>query len=115
MTSESSNGPTDGPLLCSYRNSTDRMAIVRARGAEHYFLERVVFPFELMTFHCPKGCEVEVITRTPAGLEESEWVSAEELVAGERGGMSEQDWRPLRSIRKVNIRSNGSSVRLNLP
>jgi hypothetical protein len=91
------------------------MAIVRARGAEHYFLERVVFPFELMTFHCPKGCEVEVITRTPAGLEESEWVSAEELVAGEKGGISEHDWRPLRSIRKVNIRSNGSSVRLNLP
>ncbi len=115
VTSESSNGPTDGPLLCSYRNSTDRMAIVRARGAEHYFLERVVFPFELMTFHCPKGCEVEVITRTPAGLEESEWVSAEELVAGEKGGMSEQDWLPLRSIRKVNIRSNGSSVHLNLP
>ncbi|MEB3304010.1 MAG: DUF1830 domain-containing protein [Cyanobacteriota bacterium] len=71
-------------ILCSYRNCSDRMVIVRARGHSTYFLERVVFPFELITFHCPKGCEVEVIKRTPGGLEESEWIAAEELVATEQ-------------------------------
>jgi hypothetical protein len=71
-------------ILCSYRNCTNRIVIVRARGLGTYHLERVVFPFELMTFHCPRECEVEVIMRTPGGLEESEWVAAEELMAGEQ-------------------------------
>lgn len=60
------------------------MVIVRARGHSIYFLERVVFPFELITFYCPKECEVEVIKKTPGGLEESEWIAAEELVAVEQ-------------------------------
>lgn len=81
-------------ILCSYRNCTNRIVIVRARGLGTYYLERVVFPFELMTFHCPRDCEVEVIMRTPGGLEESEWVAAEELMAGEQmvepGSRSEQ-------------------------
>lgn len=59
------------------------MIIVRARRFSTYYLERVVFPFELISFHCPRECEVEVIRRTPGGLEESEWVAAEELNAGE--------------------------------
>ena len=71
-------------IFCSYRNCTDRVVILRARGLSTYYLERVVFPFELMTFHCPRECEVEVVMRTPGGLEESEWVAAEELVAGEQ-------------------------------
>jgi hypothetical protein len=71
-------------ILCSYRNCTDRIVIVRARGLATYYLERVVFPFEVITFHCPRECEVEVIMRTPGGLEESEWVAAEELMAGEQ-------------------------------
>jgi hypothetical protein len=75
---------TADSILCSYRNSSDRMVVVRARGMSSYFLERVVFPFEVMTFYCPRDCEVEVITRTPGGLEQSEWVAAEELHAGER-------------------------------
>ena len=72
------------PLLCSYRNGTDRIVILRARGLSTFYLERVVFPFEVITFHCPRECQVEVIMRTPGGLEESEWVAAEELVAGEQ-------------------------------
>lgn len=71
-------------ILCSYRNFSDRMVIVRARGHSTYFLERVVFPFELITFHCPKESEVEVIKKTPGGLQESEWIAAEELVAVEQ-------------------------------
>jgi hypothetical protein len=75
---------TQTPILCSYRNCTDRIVIVRARGLSTYYLEKVVFPFEVMTFHCPRECEVEVIMRTPGGLEESEWVTAEELITGDQ-------------------------------
>ena len=75
---------TQTSILCSYRNCTDRIIILRARGQSTFYLERVVFPFELLTFLCPRECEVEVIMRTPGGLEESEWVAAEELIAGEQ-------------------------------
>ncbi len=100
----------DCTILCSYRNCTDRMVIVRAKAVSTFFLERVVFPFEIMTFHCPRGCEVEVIMRTPAGLEQREWVAAEELMAGDEGLGSKEDWRPNRSLRTVNVRSNASTI-----
>lgn len=75
---------TESPVFCSYRNCTDKIVILRARSHSTNYLERVVFPFELLTFHCPRDCEVEVIMRTPSGLEDSEWVAAEELIAGEQ-------------------------------
>lgn len=86
------------------------MVIVRARGASTFFLERVVFPFEIMTFHCPKECEVEIVRRTPAGLEESEWVAAEELRAGDGVMRADEDWRPEVNSRSVNVRSNASTI-----
>ena len=86
------------------------MVIVRVRGVDAFFLERVVFPFEIMTFHCPRDGEVEVIKRTPAGREESEWVAAEQLLAGDASADVEEDWRPSRSLRPVSVRSNGSTI-----
>jgi hypothetical protein len=97
-------------MFCSYRNSTDRMVIVRARGLAEFFLERVVFPFEIMTFHCPRDCDVEVIMRTPTGGEQSEWVSAEQLVADDPGAWGEDDWRPARNPRGVSVRTNSSTI-----
>jgi hypothetical protein len=66
------------------------MIILRARGLSSYYFERVVFPFEVMAFHCPRECEVEVIMRTPGGLEEREWVAAEELISGEQSASLER-------------------------
>ncbi len=97
-------------MLCTYRNSTDRMVIVRARAMAAFFLERVVFPFEIMMFHCPLECEVEVVMRTPGGLEQSEWVAAEQLRASEHGSMSTADWRPSRNARVLSVRSNASVI-----
>ena len=103
--------PAANPVIfCSYRNSTDRMVIVRARGLAAFFLERVVFPFELMTFHCPQECEVEVVMRTPAGLEQSEWVAAEQLRVCEHASSVLADWRPERSARVFSVRSNASAI-----
>jgi hypothetical protein len=100
-------------ILCSYRNSTNRMVVVRARGMEAFFLERVVFPFEIMTFHCPRDGEVEVIMRTQAGKEQSEWVSAEQLLADDSDPELQGDWRPHRNSRGVSVRSNASNICLN--
>lgn len=86
------------------------MVIVRARGHDAFFLERVVFPFEIMTFHCPREAEVEVIMRTPAGREESTWVAAEQLLAGDAPVDVEEDWRPSRTPRPVSVRSNASTI-----
>jgi hypothetical protein len=86
------------------------MVIVRARGVEAFFLERVVFPFEIMTFHCPRDGEVEVIMRTTAGNEQSEWVSAEQLLAGDSDPELQSDWRPNRAGRGLSVRSNASNI-----
>ncbi|MCX5959263.1 MAG: DUF1830 domain-containing protein, partial [Cyanobacteria bacterium] len=37
-------------LDCGYRNASDRMVILRCCNDEHFYLERVVFPFEVLTF-----------------------------------------------------------------
>ncbi len=97
-------------LLCSYRNGTNRMVIVRARGAEAFFLERVVFPFEIMTFHCPRDGEVEVTTRSPAGEERKELIAPQHLLAAEPHEAASSDWRPQRSLRSVSVRGNASTT-----
>jgi hypothetical protein len=86
------------------------MVIVRARAMAAFFLERVVFPFEIMTFHCPQQCEVEVVMRTPTGLEQSEWVAAEQLRVCERESSGLADWRPERPPRVFSVRNNGSAI-----
>ena len=50
-----------GVLLdCTYRNTSDRMVILRCCGSNQFFLERVVFPFELLAFACPPLSEVKI-------------------------------------------------------
>lgn len=66
-------------LDCGYRNSTDRMVIVRCCGPSEFYLERVVFPFELLSFHCPPTSEVEIWTHGLGGPELLETLRAEEL------------------------------------
>jgi len=42
-------------LDCGYRNGSDRMVIVRCVTDAPFFLERVVFPFELLSFLVPRA------------------------------------------------------------
>jgi hypothetical protein len=58
-------------LDCGYRNGSDRMVIV--------FLERVVFPFELLSFSCPGDAQVEIWTHGLGGAELLETIPAREL------------------------------------
>ncbi len=66
-------------LDCGYRNASDRMVILRCCGPHAFFLERVVFPFELLSFQCPKDCEVEIWTHGLGGPELLESCPALEL------------------------------------
>jgi hypothetical protein len=62
-------GGSSGQLECAYRNSSDRMVILRCLGPCAFFLERVVFPFELLSFACPPDSEVEILTHGLGGPE----------------------------------------------
>lgn len=67
-------------LSCGYRNSSDRMVIVRCLGPEEFFLERVVFPFELLSFLAPPDSVVEIWTHGLGGPELLESIDVGELL-----------------------------------
>jgi Domain of unknown function (DUF1830) len=67
-------------LSCGYRNSSDRMVIVRCLGPEEFFLERVVFPFELLSFLAPPESVVEIWTHGLGGPELLESIAVAELL-----------------------------------
>ena len=64
---------------CGYRNASDRMVILRCIGPEQFFLERVVFPFELLSFECPPNSEVEIWSHSLGGPEMVETFPSREL------------------------------------
>jgi len=73
-----------GPLAvilvsCGYRNSSDRMVIARCLGPEQFYLERVVFPFELLSFQCPPDSELEIWTHGLGGPELVERIATDDL------------------------------------
>ena len=66
-------------LTCGYRNSSDRMVIVRCIGPDEFFLERVVFPFELLSFLAPSESVVQIWTHSLGGAELRESLAVEDL------------------------------------
>lgn len=66
-------------MECGYRNASDRMVILRCLGPNAFFLERVVFPFELLSFACPADSEVEIFTHCLGGPELLEAMPARTL------------------------------------
>jgi hypothetical protein len=67
---------------CHYRNSTARLVILRCIGAEAYFLEKVIFPFEDWCFQAPIDADVELWTHGLGGAELLERFDAGTLVEG---------------------------------
>ena len=76
--------PGVGDLVCSYRNGSDRMVILRCLGPEGFFLERVVFPFEMLNFDCPKDSEVKIWTHGLGGPELVESLQSDDLILDSR-------------------------------
>ena len=56
------------------------MVIARCLGPDQFFLERVVFPFELLSFQCPKESELEIWTHGLGGAELVETIPVTELL-----------------------------------
>lgn len=74
---------------CTYRNSSDKMVILRCCGNDAFFLERVVFPFEILAFRCPPMSDVNIWTHALNGPELVESFSSDRLVAD--GGKESPD------------------------
>ena len=72
-------GHSLGQLSCGYRNASDRMVILRCIGPEEFFLERVVFPFELLSFCAPASASVQIWTHGLGGPELIESIDVGEL------------------------------------
>jgi hypothetical protein len=104
---ENALGETEDRMLldCTYRNSSDRMVILRCCGNQHFFLERVVFPFEILAFSCPALSEVKIWSHGLYGPELLESFSAEQLLSDiscdppliEAGGLFPTTSAPLRT------------------
>jgi hypothetical protein len=59
------------------------MVILRCLGARNFFLERVVFPFELLSFECPLDSEIEIWSHSLGGPEMVESFPSRDLVIHE--------------------------------
>jgi hypothetical protein len=88
MHGDMAGGGTEMGMECGYRNASDRMVILRCLGPNAFFLERVVFPFELLSFACPADSEVEIFTHCLGGPELLE-------------AMPARAWMPLLPWRRV--------------
>jgi hypothetical protein len=86
------------------------MLIVRCCGPEDFFLERVVFPFELLTFQCPPSSDVQIWARDNAGVVLTEQLSADAMAMQEIGAPQRPEWLPQVPFRAVGVRGNASSV-----
>jgi hypothetical protein len=56
------------------------MVIARCFAGDTFFLERVVFPFELLSFACPPDADLEIWTHGLGGPELIETIPARDLV-----------------------------------
>jgi hypothetical protein len=56
------------------------MVIARCLGPDQFYLERVVFPFELLSFQCPPESELEIWTHGLGGPELVERIATDELL-----------------------------------
>ncbi len=61
------------------------MVIVRCIGPDEFFLERVVFPFELLSFLAPPDAVVQIWTHGLGGAELRESLNVAELCLEEDG------------------------------
>ena len=94
-------------LSCGYRNSSDRMVIVRCIGPEEFFLERVVFPFELLSFLAPPESSVQIWTHGLGGPELLETIAVAELCFESESAAAAVSFPP--SIESLADRSESSA------
>lgn len=88
--------------------------IVRCLGPDRFYLERVVFPFELLTFRCPGSADVEIWSQGMTGPVLLETAPAEALRTLESSPPSRSSWKPNLPQRPIGVRDNASSICLEI-
>jgi hypothetical protein len=83
-----------------YQNARCQMVIIRCVGANSFFLEKVIFPFEKWSFICPPETRVDVWTHGVSGAELIDSMPAEDLkmsATSADSGLAEQPslWQTL--------------------
>ena len=79
-------GPFAGRVVmttCQYRNSRESLVVLRCVGANQYFQEKVIFPFESWCFDCPTDSRIDVWAHGISGVELLETLPADALRAHE--------------------------------
>lgn len=76
---------------CLYRNSRDRMVILRCIGPQSYFFEKVIFPFESWTFEAPPQSDVELWCHGFGGAELVERMTSDQLQLLDGAAMAATD------------------------
>jgi hypothetical protein len=64
---------------CLFRNHNQRMVILRCVGPEHFFHEKVIFPFS-----CPASSDVQIWSHGNGGTELVETFPASDLLVHEQ-------------------------------
>lgn len=54
-------------LDCCYRNTTNRMVVVKCIGENHFYREKVVLPKEIFWFEAPDRARLEIWKMSPQG------------------------------------------------
>ncbi|QVL51815.1 MAG: DUF1830 domain-containing protein [Cyanobium sp. M30B3] len=62
-----------------YRNALCQMVILRCVGANAFFHEKGIFPFEEWFFACPPDCRVDIWTHGLGGAEILDSICADDL------------------------------------
>ena len=62
-----------------YRNARNQMVILRCVGANAFFQEKVIFPFEEWLFSCPPETRIDIWTHAIGGAELLDSMPAEDL------------------------------------
>ena len=71
------------PMLdCGYRNERSHLVMLCCSGPAGFSLERVIFPFELLTFHAPAGATALIYGPAPQEPELLESCGVETLLLG---------------------------------
>jgi hypothetical protein len=72
-------------ILCSYKNCTDKMEIIRIANIERWYFERVVFPQQQLMFYAFPEAMLEVHTSHDPSLMLDSRISCDRLRVNEMG------------------------------
>lgn len=71
--------PIETPILCSYKNKTNQLQVMRLKQSSQGYLERVIFPGEYYLFQAKPQEEVEIYSKVNEEMIESEHLLCQSL------------------------------------